>query len=157
MPNAIEKSFKLKIQNVSKIRSFLINSTAVLLVPETIMSCSDFYLSAQPPSCFPVFIQTVTAARDVLLKYLLEYSMAIFLRENPKEFTIAYKTLEVSTSCRLLGVLWQRSLNCSNWWIRDKDANAHLGCLPDRCASSEGGLAGPLFQEPELPLRAMQQ
>lgn len=37
------------------------------------------------------------------------------------------------------------------------DANADLGWLPDRCASSEGGLAGQLFQEPESPLRAMQQ
>ena len=34
---------------------------------------------------------------------------------------------------------------------------ADLGWLPDRCASSEGGLAGSLFQEPESPLRAVQQ
>ena len=94
MPNAIEKSFKLKIQNVSKTRPFLITSTAVLLVPETIMSCSDFYLCAPTPVLLSRPYPTpVTAARDVLLKYLVEYSMAIFLRENPEELAIAYKTL----------------------------------------------------------------
>ena len=94
MPNAIEKSFKLKIKNVSKIRPFLINSTAVILVPETLMSCSGFYLCAPTPILLSrPYPQSVTAARDVLLKYLLEYSMAIFLRDNPEEFSIAYKTL----------------------------------------------------------------
>lgn len=93
MPNAIEKSFKLK-QNVSKTRPFLITSTAVLLVPETIMSCSDFYLCAPTPVLLShPYPTSVTAARDVLLKYLAEYSMAIFLREILKEFAIAYKTL----------------------------------------------------------------
>ena len=97
MPNAIEKSFKFKFQNVSKLELFLTTLTATILIRYT-QSLAWTYAS--------IFVlHTITfphpsskiyhSSQGYLVKMSAQnILMAIYLTENIKEFTIAEKALE---------------------------------------------------------------